>query len=98
MKMIDVDKGKMGVELEKLKLVDGDVLVVRSKNMLSNMERLGGEIRYMLDGKDLKNVSVIMLSEDVSVEVLSEKVMMKMGWMKKDKIVELLDGIEVVVK
>jgi len=94
MKMIDVDKGKMGVELEKLKLVDGDVLVVRSKNMLSNMERLGGEIRYMLDGKDLKNVSVIMLSEDVSVEVLSEKVMMKMGWMKKDKIVELLDGIK----
>ena len=93
-----MDKEKMDVELEKLKLVDGDVLVVRSKNMLSNMERLGGEIRYMLDGKGLKNVSVIMLSEDVSVEVLSEKVMMKMGWMKKDKIVELLDGIEVVVK
>jgi hypothetical protein len=93
---IDVELNRVVGLVKKLEIKNGDFLLVRAAGELNNnnfYHMFAERLRYMLDKNDLADVTVLLIGAETGVELLDEKMMMRAGWLKKEKVDELLDGI-----
>lgn len=77
------------IELKKLKLNGKEIIVLKMAKPIG--ENMAEKIRYMLDKKGFEDVGLILMNDDIKIEVLDEKMMFKIGWMRKEKIEMIID-------
>jgi hypothetical protein len=105
--MTEMEKGniELGVEKEsnriielvkKLDIKDGDFLLVKAKGELNNnsfYNLFAERLRYMLDKNELEKVVVVLVGGETELELLDENMMIEAGWLKKEKVDELMGNI-----
>lgn len=96
--VIRLELNKVIDSINKIEIKNGDFLLVKAKQQLHSNDYyhlFAEKLRYMLDKNDLADVTVILIGADTDIELLDEKMMYKVGWLKKNKIFEIFKNLRI---
>ena len=71
---------------------NGDIILIKTDKINNNkISKLAENIRKELDKYNFKENIVFIVNKNVNIELLDEKIMFKLGWLKKKTVEKLLD-------
>lgn len=84
-------------QIKKLELKEQDMVVIRvdSHNTQAGElgEKLAESLRYIFDNTGLEKVACAIVSDKIDVENLGDEQMFKAGWVRKEKVMDILNDM-----
>lgn len=77
----------LALKLKRLRLKDGDVLVLRVDPRGKSVPAIIDSLRVWLSRNGLKNTGILILSPEETVESLSEQRLREMGWIRPYEVI-----------